>query len=384
MTSKLHYICPRCGNSNPTYIGHDKKGNPYCRKCILFYGTKAPEHKFEGNLVTLNIPYSLSKEQKAISKQLVTNYKNGIDSLVNAVCGSGKTEIVFNSIKHALVHKQTVGFAIPRRDVVIELYLRLKTVFNSNSVIAVYGGSTSKLDADIVVLTTHQLYRYEKYFDLLILDEIDAFPFNGNDLLYAMFERAIKGHSILMSATPSEKILKTYKKSNKMILELNTRYHKHPLPVPLLIEKNSLQKLSCLKTHLGKYLSKKKPVLIFVPTIAICEELYNKIKQSFNNGYYVHSKLSNRPEIIKHFKQGNYQFLITTAVLERGVTIRDLQVIVFGADNELYDEHTLVQIAGRVGRKADAPEGEVIFIGETITNAMEKARDTIISKNKSL
>lgn len=377
------FVCPNCGNTDSRYIGL-RNGKAYCRKCILFYGNKAPEHKIEGTLVTLNIKYSLSDDQNRISEQLVENYKNEIDSLVNAVCGAGKTEIVFKVITYALAHKQSVGFAIPRRDVVIELYLRLKSVFNSNSVIAVYGGSTNVLDADIVVLTTHQLYRYNNYFDLLILDEIDAFPFNGNDLLYSMFDKSVKGHSVLMSATPSENVLKTYRKPGKMILELNTRYHHHPLPVPQLIRINPFEKFSCLKSHLKRFLDDKKPVLVFVPTIPECEELYERLKHSFTKGYYVHSKLSTRPEIISGFKRNKFKYLITTAVLERGVTVRNLQVIVYDADNPLYDEHALVQIAGRVGRKADAPNGEVIFIGSTITKAMEKARDTINSKNAFL
>ncbi len=378
-----NYICPKCGNKDPKYIGY-KNNVPYCRKCILFYGEKAPEHKHTGTLVTLNLGYSLSKDQKQISDQLLENYQNGVDSLVNAVTGAGKTEIVFDVIKYALANRQTVGFAIPRRDVVIELYVRLKNVFNSNTVIAVYGGSTSRLDADIVVLTTHQLYRYENYFDLLILDEIDAFPFNGNDLLYSMFHKAIKGHSVLMSATPSEEVQKTYSKPGKMILELNSRYHKHPLPVPKLVSKIPGFDFLYLTKTLKRFKKEKKPVLVFVPTISECEELYNKLKQCFKNGYYVHSKLPERSEIIKHFKAQKYQYLITTAVLERGVTIRNLQVIVYHSDSELYDEHALIQIAGRVGRKSDAPDGEVIFIGTTITKSMEKARETIIHKNTFL
>ena len=43
-----------------------------------------------------------------------------------------------------------------------------------------------------------------------------------------------------------------------------------------------------------------------------------------------------------------------------------------------------MQIAGRVGRKKESPEGEVIFIGKTKTRHMEKAISDIISANKEL
>jgi competence protein ComFA len=60
--------------------------------------------------------------------------------------------------------------------------------------------------------------------------------------------------------------------------------------------------------------------------------------------------------------------------LERGVTIRDLQVIVAKADEKkIYTSSTLIQISGRAGRKADAPDGEVTFLIEKETEEIHDA-----------
>jgi competence protein ComFA len=60
--------------------------------------------------------------------------------------------------------------------------------------------------------------------------------------------------------------------------------------------------------------------------------------------------------------------------LERGVTIRNLQVIVSGADDQkIYGSSTLIQIAGRAGRKMDAPDGEVTFLANKSTEEMNHA-----------
>ena len=99
------------------------------------------------------------------------------------------------------------------------------------------------------------------------------------------------------------------------------------------------------------------------------------------NGNIVHSKREGREEIINDFRNGKYKFLITTAVLERGVTVKDLQVIVFNADHDFYNKHVLVQIAGRVGRKVDAPDGEVIFICEKDTDEIKKCIESINESN---
>ena len=377
------FICTRCGNQDPKYVGYIN-GKPYCRFCISMKGKQADKKRKANGAVVLKLDYSLSRDQKKLSEQIVANYKNKIDTLVNAVCGAGKTELIYSVMAYCLSLGKAVAFAVPRRDVVIELSQRIHMVFPNNSIVSVYGGHTEKLVADIVVLTTHQLYRYEKYFDLIILDEIDAFPFKNNKLLNSMFFRAVKGNIVMMSATPSNDVVDFFSQNGKQILELNTRFHKHPLPVPKVITRIGILKLPYLILKLRKFIKGGKKVFVFAPTISKCESIYKIIKICVKNGTFVHSKCKDRAQIISKFKHGGYDYLVTTAVLERGVTFKDLQVIIYDADNELYNSQTLIQIAGRVGRKIDAPEGEVIFLVNKRTSEIDDAIKTIESKNRHL
>ena len=382
-TTHPGYICPICGNKDQKYVG-ERNGKPYCRKCITFRGLEATDSYIPNDSASYALHYELSEDQKRLSSQLVTNYKNGMDTLVHAVCGSGKTEIVLNVIAYAIRHKQRVGFAVPRRDVIKELYLRFKSIFEHNTVRAIYGGHIGKLEADLMCLTTHQLFRYKNYFDLLIIDEIDAFPYNGNDVLEAFVKRAVKGHVILLSATPPEEVIKEYSKASKMIVRLDTRFHGHPLPVPELeIHKGALKYYYLVK-NLKRFLLENKPVFVFAPTIDICEQTYNVLRFLISNVNYVHSKCVDRSERIEDFRKGKTTVLVTTAVLERGVTLKNRQVIVFKADHVLYTTHALIQIAGRVGRKKEAPTGEVIFIADNETNEMVDAINEIKRANKNL
>ena len=378
-----NFICPRCGNQDPKYVGY-LNGKPYCRFCISMRGKEAEGKQKMNGAVVLKLDYSLSKEQKRLSDKLVANYQNKVDTLVNAVCGAGKTELIYAVIAHCLSLKKNVAFAVPRRDVVIELFYRIRTVFPENSVVSVYGGHTEKLNADIVVLTTHQLYRYDKYFDLIILDEIDAFPFKHNQLLSSMFFRAVKGSIIMMSATPSNDVVDYFSQKGREILELNTRFHRHPLPVPVAVIRIGFLKIPYLIKKLKNIIADNKKVFVFAPTISKCEFIYKIIKILVKNGTFVHSKCKDRAAKIAAFKNGEYNYLVTTAVLERGVTFKNLQVIIYDADNELYDSQTLIQIAGRVGRKIDAPEGEVIFLVNKRTPQIDEAISTIRNKNKNL
>lgn len=374
------YTCPICHNNQRNYFGL-KNGEIYCRKCISFIGEKINNQEEVINTPFLNINYQLSEAQKQISKKVVELINNKKNVLINAVCGAGKTELVYEVILTCLKKGYQIGFAIPRKDVVIDLYPRIKEAFSNQQVVAVYGGHHVNLKGNIIILTTHQLYRYENYFDLLILDEIDAFPFQNNETLNYFFKKSLKGNYIMMSATAREKIINEIKKDNGEVLFLDKRYHNHPLPVPK-IKSLLMGKIFYLWYLLFNFRKRKLPVLVFVPTIDECEELYNKCK-FIKNGYFVHSKKEDREQIIMNFKENKYDYLITTSVLERGVTIKNLQVIVFNAEHELYDEKSLIQISGRVGRKIDAYEGEVIFIASYITEEMQKCCKETIRANES-
>jgi competence protein ComFA len=367
------YVCPRCGCRDPRYFGI-KNGKVYCRRCISFTGAKADQLPSLPKDVVLDLDYSLSKEQKSLSDQIVFNYRQGIDTLVYAVCGSGKTEISYGVIAYAMEKGLSVGFALPRRDVVIELYFRLKEAFPHNRIVAVYGEHTSTLEGDVVILTTHQLYRYPHYFDLLVMDEIDAFPFKGNAVLIALYRASLRGHCVMMSATPSQEILSEYKKPGRAIVELRTRFHKHPIPVPKIIERPSFEQPLYVIKKLRQFEKEGKPCFVFVPSIPKSEELFRVVSFFVHRGNYVNSQREGRPEIIDSFKKGSLSYLVTTSVLERGVTIRNLQVLVVGADTQrIYNSSTLIQIAGRAGRKSDAPNGEVLFVARKTTEPMRAA-----------
>jgi competence protein ComFA len=135
---------------------------------------------------------------------------------------------------------------------------------------------------------------------------------------------------------------------------------------------------------LRKFLKEKKPVLIFTPTIDESETLFRVLNLFVKNGNFVNSTSLNRNKIISDFKKNKYKFLVTTSVLERGVTIDNLQVIIFNADSKIYDDMALVQISGRVGRKAPHPFGDVIYIAGKRNLAIENSIRTLKECNDAV
>ena len=79
------FVCPVCGNTDTRYIGiHNEE--PYCRKCIAYRGREATGDFEQTDTAEYTLRYELSDDQKRLSNELVENFKNGIDSLVHAVC----------------------------------------------------------------------------------------------------------------------------------------------------------------------------------------------------------------------------------------------------------------------------------------------------------
>lgn len=81
-------------------------------------------------------------------------------------------------------------------------------------------------------------------------------------------------------------------------------------------------------------------------------------------------------------RKGEIPGILTSTILERGITIENVQIAVVGADEEIFSASALIQMAGRAGRSAAFPEGEVVFFHNGISWEMDNARNCIFDFNK--
>ncbi len=124
------------------------------------------------------------------------------------------------------------------------------------------------------------------------------------------------------------------------------------------------------------HLNKKYPIFLFVPHVQYIEEISQLLKGLDNRIDGVHAEDSMRKEKVASFRKGDIPLLVTTTILERGVTVKNLQVAVLGAEEEIFSESALVQIAGRAGRSFEEPYGEVMYFHYGKTEAMVRAKKT--------
>src|SRR5690606_35952038 len=131
------------------------------------------------------------------------------------------------------------------------------------------------------------------------------------------------------------------------------------------------------------------PTIAFVPTVALASPVALALARALEGAGveatadYVHSRDPRRDQKIEAFREGRTRLLVSTTVLERGITVPGAQVVVlFASDDRVYDARNLVQMAGRVGRSAQRPGGLVYFIGHRRTPAVARAIAQIRSMNR--
>lgn len=93
-------------------------------------------------------------------------------------------------------------------------------------------------------------------------------------------------------------------------------------------------------------------------------------------------KISSEKEKVQQFRDGQFDLLITTTILERGVTVPMVQTGILGAESPIFTESALVQIAGRTGRHKEHADGDVIYFHFGKTKSMIEARKHIKIMNE--
>ncbi|GAB2721223.1 helicase-related protein [Paenibacillus thermoaerophilus] len=311
--------------------------------------------------------------------------------LLWAVTGAGKTEMIFPLLEETLLRGGRAAVASPRRDVILELDPRLRRAFPHIPIAALYGGSEQRWDqAPLTLATTHQLMRFHEAFDLLVLDELDAFPYHNNPMLHYAAAKTVApgGVHILLSATPPRELRRLADRGRLPHARVPVRYHRHPLPVPRRLRVPPLRRMSALTPALKRQLElsaeRGAQIFVFVPEIARVSKVVTMLRQVFPQ-LPIDGTSSQDPERaakVARFREREIRMLVTTTILERGVTVPKSDVYILDADSTLFDEAALVQMAGRAGRSAEDPAGLVCFAAAEWTRSQREAIRQIRGMNR--
>lgn len=410
----LHFgraICRRCGETELIQEDCYRCGDrscwtcPSCREmgpvtgCQSIYareraGRRAP---LANPAAVFNFTLTPAQTKAADLLRSAVAAPGGGDFLIWAVCGAGKTEVLLTGLAPALARGDRILLATPRRDVALDLAARVARAYPGVSLAVHLGGRHEEETPDpaVTVATTHQCLRFYTAFDLVVLDEVDAFPYHGSRMLYAAVERARLpgGRLLYVTATPPAALRRRLAEGDLPHVRLPVRPHGHPLPTPRLIkvplpDSGTPWRLPAeVASLLAAEIKAGRRVLVFVPTVVLAEAVGEALRawgaeRGIRAGS-LHAADRERDAKRESFAAGRLDLLVTTTILERGLTLGALDVMVLYADHEaIFDEASLVQIAGRAGRTAADPVAAVFFLAQRISRAMSAARDAIAAANE--
>lgn len=286
-----------------------------------------------------------------------------------------------------------MAIASPRVDVCLELYPRLQAAFANFPIALLHGREKQKYEyRQLTICTTHQLLRFYHAFDNLIVDEVDSFPYAANPALLFATNQAVKkdGGLLFMTATPGSELIQQIRQKKLMVSYLPLRYHGNLLPQIKLFLALDWRKYLHQKRLPARLLGELKATLtkhrclLFVPHIADLQPTFLVLQRVLTEKKFttVHAADPKRLSKVQQMREGKYDFLITTSILERGVTFPEIDVFVLGADDQVFSSSALVQIAGRAGRSLSRPNGKVNFWIQSYNRRVREAQRQIAYMNR--
>lgn len=302
--------------------------------------------------------------------------------------------MIFPLIESCIRRGGRALLATPRRDVVLELDPRIRRAFPETTVVTLYGGSAQRWEqGQITLATTHQLFRFRHAFDLVIIDELDAFPYHNDPMLHYAAEHVgkIGAAAIFLSATPPAAMRRDAKRNRLAHVRVPVRFHRHPLPVPIQLVIPPVRQLLNKRafprklTHaLQTSINRGAQLFVFVQQIRDVEPLVHRMRKLYPSIMIegTSSQDEERSDKVLRFRDRTIRMLVTTTILERGVTIAKSDVFILDADGKLFDDASLVQMAGRAGRSMDDPAGSVYFCASVRNRSQQSAIKQIRGMNR--
>lgn len=333
------------------------------------------------------------QEPTPVQEHTIKPIMQGTDIIACAQTGTGKTAAFILPIINKLtllpakLNYTSTLVIVPTRELAIQIDQQLEGFgyFAPVSSIAIYGGNDSTIwekqkkaienGVDFIVATPGRLLQHIRmgYVDLkrlehLVLDEADRMLDMGfyEDITEIVSNLPKKRQTLLFSATMPADIRKLSKKILTNPEEISIAISKPSENVLQAAYEVEESKKVSLLSHLLKGKEHVKSAIIFASTKVKVKTIEKELHKAGLPVRAIHSDLEQkeREEVLRMFRNRNFQLLVATDIISRGIDIEDIDLIVnFDVPSDPED------YVHRIGRTARAQADGVAL---TFINAKER------------
>ena len=345
------------------YLKEKRTINKYCLKRVVDY------KKVEELINTL--PFELTSDQVSAVKEIYTDLttnKRGNRLLLGDV-GSGKTIVSLIALYINYLGGYQGVLMAPTEVLAIQHYNSFKSTLKDLNIELLTGSlkvSEKKkiykklLDGEIdILIGTHSLINDDVVFNnlgLVITDEQHRFGVNQRRLIQ---NKGVETDILYMSATPIPRTyaLALYGDMDLSIIKTKPSNRKE---IKTIVKKES--EITEVLENIYSELKLGHQIYVVAPLIEDedetnindikkLEDNYNKAFGKIANIKTLHGKMKKQEknDIMKDFKDGKINILISTTVIEVGIDVKNSTIMVI-YNAEKFGLATLHQLRGRVGR----------------------------------
>lgn len=221
---------------------------------------------------------------------------------------------------------------------------------------------------------------------MVVLDEAD-------EMLNMGFEEDIE--TILKDIPEGRQTILFSATMNKRILEITKKYLKEPKNIKIKSKELTVDRIEQIYLEVKQKmkdeivmrlidLNDPKKAVVFCNTKKKVDNLIEKLK---NNGYKAEClhgdiKQAQRDRIMKRFKQGEFQILVATDVVARGIDVEELELVI-NYDIPQEEEYYVHRI-GRTGRNGKIGKAYTFVVGKEKSKLLniQKYANTKIIKGR--
>lgn len=236
-----------------------------------------------------------------------------------------------------------------------------------------------------LVISSHQnAQKFNGIYDLVIYDDISSVPQYSKKSIKELIRKRISINSKVIGYATED----IFEDSNAQELRIPVGRNKKPFVEPRIIT----TRLDLHKSipivfydYIKWLLASGKKIIIYAPDNDKVIQTYENIVKScidLCDDIFYYQVGNYQPRIIHSFMKNKLGILITNEFDDESYIGNNTSIMVYYADNEVFDYKKLLYFCGKTGWGENSFNGEVIFLANTETKAMEKAKSTARRFNK--